>query len=81
MISKTSYKYCTIPLEMNMGETKKPLRLKFNARMKIFHHESNNTYLLGVTIPEDLLETFERFESRINDLAFEKKIRNKIIEF
>ena len=45
LIKKESHKYCVIPLEMRDGE---PLRLKFQARLKIFQHEK--AFSLGISL-------------------------------
>ena len=57
------------------GEKIGPLSFKFASRMKIFKHTSSGTdsYSLGITIPDELLEKFLSFENRINQLAIEKK--------
>ena len=76
LINKESHRYCIIPLEMvSGGEKIGPLSFKFASRMKIFKHTSSGTdsYSLGITIPDELLEKFLSFENRINHLAVEKK--------
>ena len=87
LINKESHRYCIIPLEMTSGGEKiGPLSLKFEARMKIFKHSAqagNDSYSLGITVPDDLIEKFKSFEKRINELALFRKneVRNLNLNF
>ena len=72
LINKESHKYCIIPISNEEG---KNLNLKFEARMKIFKHSSsgNDSYSLGITIPEEVLDKFNEIEKRVNILAKERQ--------
>ena len=75
LINKESHRYCLIPLDITSEGKIGSLSLKFEARMKIFKHSSsgNDSYSLGISIPDELVEKFESVEKRINELAFERK--------
>ena len=85
LINKESHRYCIIPIEMTSSGKIGSLSLKFEARMKIFKHSSsgNDSYSLGISIPDELVEKFESFEKRINDLALLRKneVRNLNLNF
>ena len=76
MINKEFHRYCIIPLYLSSGDSNLgPISLRFSANMKIFKHSSskNDSYSLGITIPDELLDRFRSFEKRINELAFFQK--------
>ena len=62
--SKNQNKFCLILLE-------EPFKIHLKTRFKIYEHE--DSFFVGIDIPEDQLSFFEDLEEKLNTLAMENK--------